>query len=115
MLFTLLVMVIDLRKRYNEENNDSAVASEVYYSIMFEIFISVLILISLMMYMFSFKEFNSEFFDFNKLFSDLKSLDYLAGLGFSIIIYGLNFLLLFNLFIILKRVFTLVEKSISKK
>ena len=99
MLFTMLTLILDMRKRVlSDENYDASKASisakllkETYYSIMFEILISVVILIMCFVEIFS-KEYS--FFS-------------------SIIIYYLTFTLLMNLFMVLKRIFNIIDYDIN--
>lgn len=99
MLFTMLTLILDMRKGVlSDENYDASKASisakllkETYYSIMFEILISVVILIMCFVEIFS-KEYS--FFS-------------------SIIIYYLTFTLLMNLFMVLKRIFNIIDYDIN--
>jgi len=99
MLFTILVMVIDLKNKV--ENNSDIMNSklnamkvlirETYYTVMFEILICVTMLILSFIYLFT----NS----INK--------------SVSFIMYSLVFLLIFNLFIVLKRIFKIIEEQLK--
>lgn len=99
MLFTMLTLILDMRKKVLEDTkydaNKAATSSkllrEVYYSIMFEILISVLILIMCFVQIFS-KQYS--FFT-------------------SIVIYYFTFTLLVNLFIVLKRIFIIIDTDIK--
>lgn len=99
MFFTVITLILDMRKRvisdcsYNA-NDASVVAKilkETYYTIMFEILVSILILIMCFITL------------FGKMYCVLNS----------ITIYYLTFLLLFNLFIVLKRIFNVVDKDMN--
>ncbi len=99
MLFTLLTLILDMRKRVlQDENYDASKAGisakllkETYYSIMFEILVSVVILVMCFVEIFSKKY---SFFS-------------------SIIIYYLTFTLLMNLFMVLKRIFNTIDYDIN--
>lgn len=99
MLFTMLTLILDMRKRILQDDNYDAgkagisakLLKETYYSIMFEILISIIILIMCFVEIFS-KEYS--FFS-------------------SIIIYYLTFTLLVNLFMVLKRIFNVIDYDIS--
>lgn len=99
MLFTMLTLILDMRKRImKDESYDANKASisvkllkETYYSIMFEILVSVMILIMCFVEIFS-KKFS--FFS-------------------SVIIYYLTFTLLMNLFMVLKRIFYVIDNDIK--
>lgn len=99
MLFTMLTLILDMRKRVisdltynaNEAGVSAKVLKETYYSIMFEILISIMILILC----------------FIELFSKSYSL---YG---SLIIYYLTFVLLLNLFMVLKRIFNVINNDIK--
>lgn len=99
MLFTMLTLVLDMRKRIiNDEDYDANKAAisakllkETYYSIMYEIFNSIIILIMC----------------FVELFS--KSYFWIS----SLVIYYLIFTLLMNLFMVLKRIFKVIDADIN--
>ena len=94
MFFTLLTLVIDLKSRCKDETEKNAniafinceVLKEIYYSIMFEILISITVLIMCFVNLFSAE------------FSMLQS----------VVIYYLVFLILVNLFVVLKRIFKVI-------
>lgn len=98
MLFTMLTLILDMRKRIlfddkynaNDAGLSAKLLKETYYSIMFEILVSIVILIICFIGIFS------------KEYSFLSSL----------IIYYLTFVLLTNLFMILKRIFKVVDNDI---
>ena len=98
MLFTLLTLILDMRKNVlvdtsYDANNASVSAKllkETYYSIMFEIMLSVVILILCFVELFSSR------FTFCA----------------SIIIYYFSFVLLMNLFMVLKRIFNVIDNDI---
>lgn len=97
MLFTLLTLILDMRKRIktdteynaNEADISTKLLKETYYSMMFEILISIIILIMCFVELFS-KTY--------KVWS-------------SVVIYYLTFVLLMNLFIVLKRVFNVIDND----
>lgn len=99
MLFTLLVMVIDMKSKMdlratndgNQMNITKKLIKETYYSVMFEILISVVLLILSFIYLFT----------------------QVANNIISIIIYYLVFLLVFNLLIVLKRIFNIIDVDLS--
>ena len=99
MLFTLLTLILDMRKKVlsdreydgNKANISWKILKETYYTIMFEILVSVIILIMCFVEIFS-KEYS--------LFS-------------SAVIYYLTFVLLVNLFIVLKRIFKVIDEDIK--
>lgn len=100
MLFTLLAMVIEMRSKirddpqyYSSEANISKKAlQETYYAIMFEILVSVFLLIAC-------------FFNiFTNVFNFFQSF----------VIYGLSFLLIINLLIIIKRIFRVIDTDMGK-
>jgi hypothetical protein len=101
MLFTLLVMLIDMKEKVsikeakdaNQLNIMKMTIKETYYTIMFEILISISVLLLSFFYMFTQK----------------------ISCVISMIIYYLVFLLVFNLFIVLKRVFNIIEQKFSIK
>lgn len=99
MFFTLLTLILDMRKgvkknlRYNA--GDAALSSklleETYYALMFEILVSVVILLLC----------------FVELFA--KQYSMICGL----ILYYLTFVLVTNLFMILKRIFKVINKEMD--
>lgn len=99
MLFTMLTLILDMRKRIikdecydaNKAGISAKLLKETYYSIMFEILISVVILIMCFVEIFS------------KAYSFFSS----------IIIYYLTFTLLMNLFMVLKRIFSVIDNDIQ--
>lgn len=99
MFFTLLTLILDMRKRIKVDTKYNAgdaylstkLLKETYYSIMFEIFISVLILIMCFVELFE-KRYS--------LFS-------------SLIIYYLVFVMLMNLFMILKRIYNVIKRDLE--
>lgn len=99
MLFTMLTLILDMRKRILQDDNYDAnkagisvkLLKETYYSIMFEILISVGILIMCFIEIFS------------------KDYSFIS----SIIIYYLTFMLLMNLFMVLKRIFNVIDYDIK--
>lgn len=99
MFFTLLTLILDMRKRirgskkYNAGDADlsTKILKEVYYSIMFEILVSVVILLLCFIELFS------------KQYSFIDSL----------LIYYFTFVLLTNLFMILKRVYKVIDKDLE--
>lgn len=98
MLFTMLTLILDMRKRILQDTNYNAnnatisvkLLKETYYSIMFEILVSVVILIMCFVEIFS------------KAYSFFSSA----------IIYYLTFVLLMNLFMVLKRIFNVIDNDI---
>ena len=101
MLFTVLAMILDMREKVKSskdyDGNDAAISSkllrEIYYSLMFEILLSIITLIMCFMVM------------FDKAYSKLDS-------G---VLYYLIFEMIINLFILLKRIFNIVDNIISQK
>lgn len=99
MFFTLLTLTIDLREKVkgnsqytaSEASISAQLLKETYYSVMFEILISVLILIMC----------------FVNIFTNNFTI---AG---SFIIYLLVFTLLTNLFMILKRIFKVIDRNMN--
>ena len=99
MFFTLLTLIIDMREKvrvnpdYNA--NDAFISSkllkETYYSIMFEILISIIVLIMCFVELFAEK------------FCEIESF----------IIYFLTFTMLINLFMILKRIYKVINKNME--
>ena len=99
MFFTLLIFILDMYKRVKYDKNYTAsealvstkILEETYYSIMFEILVSVVILIMC----------------FIELFA--KSYYYFS----SILIYYLTFVMLTNMFMILKKVYKVIDKDLK--
>lgn len=99
MFFTLLTMVLDMKKKADTDSEIPAreakvtgkLLKEVYYSLMFEILISIIILILCFIELFA------------KQYSVVSS-------G---IIYYLTLVLIFNLLIVLKRVFVVIKNDIE--
>ena len=97
MLFTMLTLVLDMRKRIISDKdynaNKAAISAkllkETYYSIMYEILNSIIILIICFVELFSKKYFWIS----------------------SLIIYYLVFTLLMNLFMLLKRIFKVIDND----
>lgn len=100
MLFTLLTLIIDMQKKVKKDigytNNEAVISQillkEIYYAVMFEILLSVIILL------FCFVEL------FSLLFSKVESF----------IIYYLTFIVVTNLLIVLKRIFYVINTDIDK-
>lgn len=99
MFFTLLTLVIDMRTKVKDNKSYNAsdanvmknVLKETYYSLMFEITISILLLIACFINLFA------------KSFS----------IFMSVLIYYMTLVMLFNLFTILRRVFKVIEHSMK--
>ncbi|WMJ78468.1 MULTISPECIES: hypothetical protein [unclassified Sedimentibacter] len=99
MLFTLLVMLIDMKdkidlKKFQNANQINIIKraiKETYHTVMFEILISISVLLLSFVYLFTQK----------------------ISCIISAIIYYLVFLLVFNLFIVLKRIFNIVDHNFS--
>ena len=99
MFFTLLTLILDMRKKVLDNKNYNAnnasisakVLKETYYAIMFEILISIAILIMCFIELFS-----NEFSKYT-----------------SVIIYYLTFVLLMNLFMVLKRIFNVINNDLD--
>ncbi|WP_320961773.1 hypothetical protein [Hungatella effluvii] len=99
MFFTLLTLILDMRKKIKQDKNYDAgdaqlstkLLRETYYSIMFEILVSIVILIMCFIDLFA-KQYSS--FD-------------------SLVIYYLVFILLTNLFMILKRVYKVIDRDLN--
>lgn len=100
MLFTLLTVIIDMKSKIRQNPNyyslDAHVSNDsliqTYYTVMFEILLSVIILICCL------------FNIFVKEYSWLQSL----------LVYYFVFLLLINLFIILKRIYRVIDLDMNK-
>lgn len=100
MLFTLLTVIIDMKSKIRQNPNyyslDAHVSNDsliqTYYTVMFEILLSVIILICCL------------FNIFVKEYSCLQSL----------LVYYFVFLLLINLFIILKRIYRVIDLDMNK-
>lgn len=99
MFFTLLTLVIDIRTKAKDDKSYNAsdakvmkkVLKETYYSLMFEIAISMFLLIACFINLFA-KSF---------------------GIFMSVLIYYMTLVLIFNLFTILRRVFKVIEQSMK--
>lgn len=99
MFFTLLTLILDMKKRIvyddkynaNDANLSSRILDETYYSIMFEILMSIIILLMCFIELFSAKY----------TFVD------------SIVIYYLTLVLILNLFIVLKRVYKVIDFDLN--
>ncbi|MCI8950050.1 MAG: hypothetical protein HFG49_08415 [Lachnospiraceae bacterium] len=99
MFFTLLTLILDMRARIRTDHNYNAgdaslstkLLKETYYSLMFEILISIAILIMCFVELFA------------KQYSCCASL----------IIYYLVFILLLNMFMILKRIYCVINKDLE--
>jgi len=100
MLFTLLTLILTLRDKVKINENYAATESnimrqlllETYYSIMFGILLSIIILIMCFVDIFS---------------SAFSSID-------SLVIYYLTFSILLNLFMVLKRIFKIIDHDMKK-
>jgi len=96
MLFTLLALLIDFKSKVEERSRDDGprlirlknLIKEIYYTIMFEVIISVVLLLLTFIFMFT-----------NQI-----------SFIISIIIYYLLFLFIFNLLIVLNRIFKIYEE-----
>lgn len=100
MLFTLLTMVIDMKAKINQNpeyyRKEAEVSKkallETYYTVMFEILISIVLLIFCFFYCFS-KKYG----------------------GFqSFIIYSLTYMLIVNLLMVVKRIFRVIDTDMKK-
>lgn len=99
MFFTLLTLILDMRKRVVTDQNynagDAALSKkllkETYYALMFEVLVSVIILLL--------------------CFVELFAKQYYCILG--MILYYLTFVLVTNLFMILKRIFKVINKDLE--
>ncbi len=100
MFFTLLGMLIDMKSKINGDANYYSTEAKVskqslvetYYAVMFEILISIILLILCL------------FNVFTSCFSFIQS----------ILIYGLTFLLIVNLMMIIKRIFKIINIDMQK-
>lgn len=100
MLFTLLTMIIDMKAKIKENpeyySMEAAVSSkallETYYTVMFEILISIVLLVLCFFNCFS-KEF---------------------GIIQSFLIYSLTYMLIINLLMIIKRIFRVIDNDMKK-
>lgn len=100
MLFTLLTVIIDMKNKIKVDNKYSGVEAqniiqalkETYYTIMFEIFISILLLILCLINVFT---------------SEYTFLQ-------SILIYYFSLLMIMNLLMILKRISAVLDVEIEK-
>ena len=99
MFFTLLTLTLDMykgvgrNKNYNDGNAQISkkLLKETYYAIMFEILISIVILIMCFIYLFA------------------EKYSYVG----SVVLYYLTFVLLTNLFMILKRVYKVIQEDLN--
>lgn len=99
MLFTILTLLIDFKGKLEERNNGNGpkvirlknLIKEIYYTIMFEIIVSVLLLLLTFIFMIT-----------NQI-----------GCTISVIIYYLLFLFIFNLLIVLNRIFRIYEEILK--
>ena len=100
MLFTLLTMIIDMKSKIQQNNTyystDANLSKkaliQTYYTVMFEILLSIVILILCLFNVF------------------VKEYSYVQ----SFLVYYLVFLLLINLFIILKRIYKVIDFDMEK-
>ncbi len=100
MFFTLLGMLIDMKLKVNEDKNYYSTEAkiskqsliETYYAVMFEILVSIILLILCL------------FNVFTSCFSFAQSA----------LIYGLAFLLIINLMMIIKRIFKIIDTDMQK-
>ncbi|MDO4468393.1 MAG: hypothetical protein Q4C84_00965 [Bacillota bacterium] len=100
MFFTLLTLILDMREKVkgnmqydaSEAAISTKILKETYYSIMFEILISIVILILCFIELFA------------KTFNRIESF----------VIYYLTFVMIINLFMILKRIFRVIERDLEK-
>lgn len=100
MLFTLLTMIIDMKAKIKENPNYYSTEAnvshksliETYYTVMFEILISIFLLILC-------------FFNcFSKKYGGIQSF----------LIYSLTYMLVINLLMIIKRIFKVIDKDMKK-
>lgn len=98
MLFTILALLIDFKGKLEQRTNNGPqniriknLIREIYYTIMFEIIVSVLLLL------------------LTFIFSITDQIDYII----SVIIYYLLFLFIFNLLIVLNRIFKIYEEILK--
>ncbi len=100
MLFTLLAMIIDMKSKINDNPKYFRTEAELskkslvetYYTVMFEILISIILLVLCL-----FNVFTNKF-----------------GFIQSFLIYSLTFLLIINLLMIIKRIFRVINTDMSK-
>lgn len=100
MLFTMLTTIIDMKAKINNDNTyyrseyliSKRAIIETYYAIMYEIVISILLLICCLFIVYIGK----------------------YKIVFSYVIYSLSFIMLFNLFMIIKRIFKIIDTDINK-
>lgn len=100
MLFTMLTMIIDMKAKLNSNNKyygseykiSKIAIIETYYVVMYEILLSVILLVFCLFCVYVSK----------------------YNLFFSCGIYSLSFLILFNLFMIIKRIFRIINADINK-
>lgn len=101
MLFTLLAMINDMKSKINDNpmyySKDAEISTrclyETYHTVMFEILISVILLVLCL-----FNVFTSRF-----------------GWFQSFLIYSFTFLLIINLLMIIKRIFRVIDADMNKK
>lgn len=100
MLFTMLTMVIDMKAKIKQDSEYFSMEAEIsqnslvetYYTIMFEILISILLLVVC-------------FFNcFTKKYGNVQSF----------IIYSLTYMLIINLLMIIKRIFRVIDTDMKK-
>lgn len=100
MLFTVLGMIIDMKSKINDNPNYFSTEAEIskrslietYYTIMFEILVSVVLLVLCL------------FNVFTQMFGTIQSF----------LIYSLTFLLIINLMMIIKRIFRVIDIDMTK-
>lgn len=100
MLFALLTMVIDMKSKINQNPNYYSTEAELskrslietYYTVMFEILVSIILLILCLINCFT-KKF---------------------GIFQSFLIYSLTYLLIINLLIVIKRIFKVIDVDMRK-
>lgn len=100
MLFTLLTLIIDMKtkidanpKYYSQEAELSKISLiETYYAVMFEILVAIIVLIMCL--------FNA----FTKKYGFIQSC----------VIYGLTFLFIVNLLMVIKRIFRVIDTNMKK-
>ncbi len=117
MLFALLTMILDMRKRVigdstynaNSASISAKVLKETYYTIMFEILVSISILILCFVELFSNSAMDESL---NKMLSDTSNI---LDSCTSCVIYYLTFVLLANLFMVLKRIFNVINYDLENQ
>lgn len=100
MLFTLLALIIDMKAKIKTNDNYFSTEAKVseqslietYYTVMFEILVSVVLLVLCLFNVFT----------------------QICGFIQSIIIYSLTFLLIINLLMIIKRIFRIIDTDMKK-